>query len=538
VRQTAYDYIIIGAGSAGSILANRLTENSKHTVLLLEAGPSDRALNPASLYVKMPAGFIKTIANPAVNWCFNTEATENTAGRAIMFPRGRVLGGSSAINGHLYVRGQPQDYDTWAQRGNRGWSYEDVLPYFKKSETRFDGDPEFRGTDGPLIVGDIHEKNPLNDSFIKGCQSMGIPFNSDYNGPKQEGVSYYQRNIHKGRRLNAGQAFLRPAMKRRNLVVETGASVHRIIFAGKKATGVRYAYHGSECEALAAREVILSAGSIGSPHILQLSGVGPGPLLAGLGIPVIHESPGIGQHLCDHYQTRVVYRIKPGSSLNQRARGPRLWAEIARWFVDGKGVVAFAPGHLGLFLKSNPDLENPDLQFLFSPASYAEGKIDALSDFPGMTCSAWQMRPESEGYVRAISPDPDKAPAINPNYLASKTDRDVLVAGLKMCRRMLETEPLAPWRIAEALPGTAVQSDDEWLDFARRNGGTVYHPTSTCRMGPDPQSVVDDQLRLHGIDRLRVVDASVMPTMVSANTNATTMMIAEKGADLIRAAAL
>lgn len=537
MRQTTYDYVIVGAGSAGSILANRLTENGKHTVLVLEAGPSDRAFNPASLHIAMPAGFIKTIVDPAVNWCFETEATENTNGRQVWYPRGKVLGGSSAINGHLYVRGQPQDYDTWAQRGNRHWSYDDVVPYFRRSEKYDGGEDDVRGRNGELNVTGIHEIHPINEAFIAGVESCGIPRNPDYNGRKQEGVAYYQRNVKRGKRFNAGAAFLRPAMKRPNLAVETEVLVERVMLDGRQATGVRYTRHGTACEALARREVIVSCGSIGSPHLLQISGVGPGKLLNELGIPVLHEIAGVGENLSDHYLTRVVSRIKPGLSLNQRARGASLVSEVARWFIDGKGLLAFAPGHVAVFAKSSPHLENPDLQFVFAPASFEVGTLNELAPYPGMTCSVWVSRPESQGYVHAKSPDPQAAPAINPNYLATKTDQDVMVAGLKMCRQFLETDALEPYRIGEEIPGKNVQSDDEWLDFSRQAGGTVYHPTGTCRMGPDPMSVVDDALKVRGIDRLRVVDASVMPTMVSGNTNATTMMIAEKGAEMILAEA-
>ncbi|MFT5507466.1 MAG: choline dehydrogenase [Hyphomicrobiaceae bacterium] len=527
-----FDYVIVGAGSAGSILANRLSEDPKVSVLVLEAGGSEK-----NMFVEMPAAFIKLINDPRFNWCFATQPAQSVNGRAIHFPRGKALGGSSAINGHLYVRGQSRDYDTWAQLGNRGWSYDDVLPYFKRSEYRPGGDADVRGQDGPLHVSDIHEKHPLCEAFIQGAHELGIPFDPDYNKGTQDGVSYYQRTIRNGRRWSAAHAFLRPAMQRPNVTVVTGAVVSEITFDGTRATGLRYRHHGRLMQVTASREVVLSAGTIASPQLLQLSGIGPGELLRDIGVNVRHELAGVGEGFQDHYAVRVAARVKNHLTLNERARGLRLGWEVAKWMTSGKGLLAFSPAHVATFLKSMPHLDTPDLQFIFTPASYAEGQIGALQPFPGMTTGTWQMRPESKGYVRAQSADPHVAPLIQPNYLAAETDQRALVAGIQMCRRFLATDALKPYFDGETLPGVNIRNDDEILDYARSGGATVYHAVSSCRMGSDPMAVVDDQLRVKSLQSLRVIDASVMPTMPSANTNAATMMIAEKGVDLLKATA-
>ena len=526
-----FDYVIIGAGSAGSVLANRLTEDPRVTVLVLEAGGSER--HP---YIEAPAAFIRTIDDRRFNWCFETEPADGVKGRAIHFPRGKALGGSSAINGHLYVRGQARDYDTWAQLGNRGWSYADVLPYFMRSEKRPGGDPGFRGSDGPLHVSDVHERHPLCEAFIEGVTGLGMPLNPDYNGAAQEGVAFYQRTIRNGRRWSAAHAFLRPAMRRPNLTVRSSARVSGVTFDGRMATGVAYRHHGRPMHARAGREVILSAGAIASPQILQISGVGPPAHLQAIGVAVRHALPGVGEGFQDHYACRVAARVRGIGTLNERARGLRLVGEVVRWYATGGGLLAFSPGHVGVFMRSSDNLEDPDLQFVFTPASYSDGMVGRLQPFPGMTVGVWQMRPESRGHVRARSAEPDDAPVIQPNYLAAERDRELLVAGIKQCRTFLATPPLAPYVDVETLPGAGVRSDDEILDYARSRGATVYHAVSTCRMGADPLAVVDDHLRVHGLDRLRVVDASIMPTMPSANTNAATIMIAEKAADLIRSA--
>ncbi|NQV98407.1 MAG: GMC family oxidoreductase N-terminal domain-containing protein, partial [Rhodospirillales bacterium] len=455
--------------------------------------------------------------------------------RAIAFPRGKVLGGSSAINGSLFVRGQKQDYETWGQMGNRGWSYDDVLPYFRKMEDRQAGDTTFRGQGGPLHISDIHEKHPLCEAFMDGAVSLGIPRNPDYNGAVQEGVAYYQRTIRNGRRWSAAHAYLRPAMKRDNLHVISRADVSAITFDGKRASGVTFRAGGNPYHAKPGREIILCAGAIGSPHLLQLSGVGDPGHLKSIGIEVSHALPGVGEGLQDHYAVRVAARVKGISTLNARARGLRLGLEIMRWFATGKGLLAFSPAHVATFMRSRPSLEVPDLQFVFTPASYTAGMIGQLERQPGMTTGVWQLRPDSKGFVRARTASVRDAPDIQPHYLKEKTDQTAMIEGLKWCRKLLSTEPLNPYRDYESLPGANVVSDDEILDYIRGNGATVYHAVSSCRMGTDPQAVVDDRLRVHGLSGLRIIDASVMPTMPSGNTNAATLMVAEKGADLVLA---
>jgi choline dehydrogenase len=521
------DFVIVGAGTAGCVLANRLSADPRLSVLLLEAGGSD--WHP---YIKAPVGFLKTHNDPTVNWCFSTEPGDGVDGRAIFFPRGKVLGGSSSINGHLYVRGQARDFDDWAQRGNRSWSYDDVLPYFRRAEDRSTGADAFHGAGGPQHVSDIHERHPICEAFIEGATALGLPRNPDYNGASQEGVAYYQRTIRGGRRHSAATGYLHPVRGRRNLTVEADAHVLGLDIDGRRVVGLRYRQHG-QTVAVRAREVILAAGAIGSPQLLQISGVGQPQHLRSIGVEVRHALPGVGAGLQDHYAMRVVHRVTRPITLNQRAHGARLLWEIGRWLVDGKGLLGFSPAHVAAFLRSRPELDAPDLQFVFTPASYSDGVIGQLQTEPGMTLGVWQMRPQSAGFVRARSADPDDPPAIQPNYLAEEADRRAAIDGLRWCRRLFAAAALEPFRGPETLPGPAADSDDALLAYARARGSTVYHAVSTCRMGTDPLAVVDPRLRLHGLDGLRVVDASVMPTMVSANTNAATMMIAEKASDLI-----
>ena len=528
-----YDYVVVGAGSAGCVLANRLSADPAARVLLLEAGGSDR--HP---HVLAPAGFLKTFRNPRFNWCFETEPGPGVDGRAIFFPRGKALGGSSSINGSLWVRGQARDFDTWAQCGNAGWSWADVLPAFRGIEDHAGGADEWRGAGGPQHVSAIAERHPICEAFIAGAvEECGLPLNPDYNGASQEGAFYYQRSIRRGRRFSAATGFLRPALRRPNLRVETGALALRLEVEGRRVSGVVFRQRGRERRVRAVREVLLAAGAVGSPHLLQLSGIGPAMLLGSLGIPVVHDLPGVGENLQDHYATRVVHAVTGGPiTLNERARMPRLGWEVARWLLTGGGLPGMSPAHAGAFLRSREGLEEPDLQFVFTPASYsAEGVTGALQRTPGMTIGVWQMRPESRGHVRARSPDPGAAPAIQPNYLAAPEDRAAAVAGLRWARRLMATRALAPFRGPETLPGEAAEDDAALLAYARARGSTVYHAVGTCRMGTDPMAVVDPRLRLRGLAGLRVADASVMPTMVSANTNAATMMIAERAAAMVLA---
>ena len=533
-RVQTYDYVIVGAGSAGSVLANRLTADGKTTACVLEAGPSD--WHP---YIHIPAGFIKTYHDPRVNWLYSMEPGAWTGGRRILAPRGKTLGGSSSINGHIYNRGQSMDFDTWAQLGNRGWGYADVLPYFRRMERRIgNGDPVFRGRDGALAVTDIEWRHPLCDAFIAGAVEAGIPRNPDYNGKVQEGIAYAQRTILNGRRMSAARAFLRPAMRRPNLRVVTHAHTTNIILDGRQAVGVRYLKGGRDGTARtvhAQREVILSAGAYNSPQLLLLSGIGPPSHLQALGISVRHALAGVGENLRDHYAPRFVARVKNMDTINERSRGLKLAGEITKWMFTRRGILSLSPTHVYCFWRSDPAVASCDIQLTFTPASYREGVQGELEREPGMTVASWQQRPESRGYVRLRSSDPFEAPIIQPNYLALASDRRVLLAAMKLARRLLKSKPLEPYYEREDFPGPGVDSDDELLGAAKQRGTTTFHPAGTCRMAPanDPMAVVDEALRVHGIERLRVIDASIMPTMLSANLNAATLMIAEKASDLV-----
>ena len=532
----SFDYVIVGAGSAGSVLANRLSEDEKTTVCVLEAGPSD--WHP---FIHIPAGFMYTLVNPRVNWLYTSEPSEWTGGRRIAAPRGKTLGGSSSINGHIYNRGQRLDFDGWAQRGNRGWGYADVLPYFRRTERRMvaEADPTFRGSDGNLPITDLEWRDPLCEAFIEGAVQMGIPRNRDYNGAQQAGVSYVQRIIQNGRRVSAARGYLHPAMKRRNLTVRTHAHATNLVFDGKRAVGVRYlkgGRNGTPVEVRATKEVILAGGAVNTPQLLQISGVGPAPLLQSLGIAVKHELAGVGENLRDHYAPRFVARVKGAETINEKSHGLRLVGEVLKYAVARKGILALNPTLIYVFWKSDPNVDNYDLQFTFTPASYKEGVQSTLDDFPGMTIASWQQRPDSIGYVRAKSADPFAAPTIQPNYLAAESDRRVLLAGMKIARKLISSPPLQKYYEREEFPGMQAQSDEDLMTAAKQRGTTTFHLMGTCRMAPDndPTAVVDDQLRVRGLENLRVVDASIMPTMPSANLNASVLMIAEKAADMIR----
>jgi choline dehydrogenase len=535
----SFDYVIVGAGSAGSVLANRLSEDAKTTVCVLEAGPHD--WHP---FIHIPAGFMYTLVNPRVNWLYTSEPSEWTGGRRIAAPRGKTLGGSSSINGHIYNRGQRLDFDGWAQRGNRGWGYADVLPYFRRTERRIADeagavDDTFRGRDGSLPITDLAWRDPLCDAFIEGAVQMGIPRNRDYNGTLQAGVSYVQRVVQNGRRVSAARAFLHPAMRRPNLTVRTHAQATEIIFEGKRALGVRYRQggrDGTSMDVRATKEVILCGGTVNTPQLLQVSGIGPAPLLGSLGIAVKHALPGVGENLRDHYAPRFVARVKGATTINERSHGLALVGEVLKYAIARKGILSLNPTLVYVFWKSDERVDNYDLQLTFTPASYKEGVQSTLDDFPGMTIASWQQRPDSTGYIRVKSADPFEAPIIQPNYLANENDRRVLIAGMKLARRLLASKPLGKYYDREEFPGAAVQSDDELLTAAKQRGTTTFHLMGTCRMAPDsdPTAVVDDQLRVRGLEGLRVVDASIMPTMPSANLNASVLMIAEKAADMIR----
>jgi choline dehydrogenase len=534
-----FDYVVVGAGSAGSVLANRLSEDGKNTICVLEAGPRD--WHP---FIHIPAGFMYTLVDPRVNWLYTSEASEWTGGRRIAAPRGKTLGGSSSINGHIYNRGQRMDFDGWAQRGNRGWGYSDVLPYFRRSERRMvteahAEDELFRGNEGHLPITDLEWRDPICDAFIEGAVQLGIPRNRDYNGTRQAGVSYVQRIVQNGRRVSAARGYLKPAMKRSNLTVRTHAHATSIVFEGKRAVGIRYlkgGRNGAPMEVRAVKEVILCGGAVNSPQLLQISGIGPSALLGELGIPVKHELAGVGENLRDHYAPRFVARVKNAETINERSHGLKLVREVLKYAVSRKGILSLNPTLVYVFWKSDERVDNYDLQLTFTPASYKEGVQSKLDDFPGMTIASWQQRPDSIGWVRARSADPFTAPLIQPNYLAAESDRQVLLAGMKLARRLLASPALGKYYDREEFPGPQAQSDEDLMTAAKQRGTTTFHLMGTCRMAPDsdPTAVVDDQLRVRGLEALRVIDASVMPTMPSANLNASVLMIAEKAADLIR----
>ena len=528
-----FDYVIVGAGSAGCILANRLTADGKNTVCLLEAGPPD--WNP---YIHIPAGFIKTLTNPKVNWLYESEPSHWTAGRNIAVPRGKTLGGSSSINGHIYNRGQRMDFNSWAQRGNQGWGYADVLPYFRRCETRVGGEDAFRGRDGNMTVTDLNYTHPLCETFMDGAAELGIPRNPDYNGERQEGISYVQRTANKGRRMSTARAFLNPAKSRPNLTLRTRAHATHILLEGKKAVGVAYAKGGrggQTVEVRASREVILSGGAINSPQLLQMSGIGPGALLQSLGIDLVHDLPGVGENLRDHYAPRFSGKIKNSQTINELSSGINLIGEVVKYAVGAKSILGLSPSMVYGFWHTDPASKSNDLQFIFTPASYNVYVHGMLNDYPGFTVATWQHRPESKGYVRAVSADPFDKPTIQPNYLTHETDQQVTIKAMKLSRALGETEAMKPYFDGWEYPDADLRSDDELLDAARHVGNTTFHVMGTCRMGPvsDGTAVVDDQLRVRGMERLRVIDASIMPAMVSANLNAATMMIGEKGADLV-----
>lgn len=529
-----FDYVIVGAGSAGCVLANRLSQDEGVTVCVLEAGGRD--WHP---YIHMPAGFMKTFYMKSVNWMYDMEPSEGTAGRRIYAPRGKTLGGSSSINGVVWNRGQAADYNHWAQRGNKGWGYADVLPYFRRIESRKEGEDVYRGRDGELPITDLEWRHPLTEAFIEGCVQNGIPRNPDYNGAIQEGVSYVQRNVKNGRRVSAADAFLHPVKGRPNLEIRTGAHATKILMEGKRATGIRYrrgGRQGTVVEVKARREVILSGGTYNSPQLLQLSGIGDPEHLRPLGIETVHSLPGVGQNLRDHYAPRMTVRVKNIKTLNETTRGLWLMRQAAQYAMNRTGALALSPTLVYVFWRSHPAVEQSDIQMTFTPASYAEGVQGKLEDEPGMTVAAWQQRPDSKGHCLIRSADPFEQPLIDPKYLDLESDRQVLLGGIKLARTLSRSDPLRPYYDFEAYPGEDVSTDDELLAMARERGTTTFHPMGTCRMGPetDPTAVVDDQLRVRGIEALRVVDASVMPTMLSANLNAGTIMIADRASDLIR----
>ncbi len=523
------DFIVVGAGSAGCVMAARLSEDPATNVVLLEAGGDD-----FNRWIHIPLGFGKTFADPSVNWCYETEPDAGAGGRKIYWPRGKVLGGSSSINGMVYIRGQHEDFDLWRQMGCAGWSAQDVLSYFKRAEHQTRGPDDWHGSDGPLVVSDVPDKHEICEAFIRACNDLGFPTNADFNGATQDGVGYHQTTTRNGRRCSTAVGYLKPATRRRNLRVVTGALAERIVFEGRRAVGVAFRQDGFSVTARARREVILCGGAINSPQLLLLSGVGPQQHLTDLGIPVVHHLPGVGQAMQDHYSAPIKLQCRYPITVNDIMLSP---AKMLRtgldYYLRRRGAMASISAQVALFARTRAELATPDIKMSISIFS-ADRPQDGLHKFSGFTLIAYQLRPESRGEIRLKSPHPGDAPAILPNYLATETDRRTIIDGLLLGRRLLATSHLQHYVAEEFLPGPQAQTDAQFLEHARNRGGTVFHPTSTCKMGIDTMAVVDPELRVHGIGGLRVVDASVMPTVVSGNTNAATIMIGEKAANLVR----
>ncbi len=555
------DYVIVGAGSAGCCLANRLTEDPTNRVVLIEAGGKD--WNPL---IHIPAGYMKLLDHPTLTWGFKAEADPGTNGRAINYPRGRVLGGSSSINGMIYVRGQPEDFDHWGQLGNRGWTWDDVLPFFRKAENWEGKEDAVHGKGGPLFTSHGRDKPLLCRAAVEAGRQLGLEYREDVNDLPSgagDGIGWVQQTrgplypqhsttttgssltvwretaarVGLGRRrASTARSYLQPVLKRPNLQVITGALVHRVLFDGTRAVGVEYSRNGATERVDVAGEVILAAGAIGSPHILQLSGVGDPDHLERAGIAVHHELRGVGRNMQDHYQAHISCEIQGAPSLNQQSRGLGLAGQVLRYLATGHGILTYAESLVAASVKVLPESATPDVQALFAhgSGSYAAGASRVLDTMPGMSCGMWQMRPLSRGYVEARSPRPEDQPNINPRYFSDETDCRAAVGGLRWIRRLFAAPALAKYVVAETVPGRDVKRDDELLCYVKQTGGTAFHATSTCKMGRDMLAVVDDRLRVHGLERLRVIDASVMPAVTSTNTNAPTIMIAEKGASMVR----
>lgn len=528
-----FDYVIAGGGTAACILARRLGE-AGHSVCMIEAGRADN-----TIWTRIPAGFTRLLRNPAFSWQLRYEGSAGTNGRATPLVQGRTLGGSSAVNGAVFSRGQAFDYDHWAELGNAGWSYADILPYFRKLET-FIGtaNDKVRGRSGPIRVAETAWRDPVCETFLDAAGELGIPRTADYNGVQQDGIGYCQSSIHSGRRWSTAHGYLHPSKRQFGTRVITESLVTQVLTDGKRATGLAYrpVAGGPTQQVAARREVLICAGAIHSPKLLQLSGIGPAALLQEHGVPVVHALSGVGENLRDHYCPRIVTRARPGvPSINGKVRGLPLLREILAWATNRPSILSISPILLYGFWKSQPQLPSPDFVLSFMPVSYAQGRIGELDVEPGLTCGAWQLRPKSQGFVRIASRDDNIAPVIQPNFLSHSEDQRVAVEALKWARAVMSSARMQPLVQTELLPGDGVRNDEDMLNYARAYGTTGFHPVGTCRMGAanDPLAVVDAQLRVHGMESLRVIDASIMPTIPSGNTCAATMMIAEKAADML-----
>jgi len=525
-----YDYIVVGAGSAGAVVANRLSADARSTVLLVEAGPASHR------WSRIPIGYAKLINNPAANWLYSSEPEANTNGRRLPVPRGRILGGSSAINGMAFVRGQAQDFDTWAQMGNRGWSYADVLPFFKRMENYAGGgDDEFRGRDGPLCITNPEPRDPLFVALIKAASEIGITHNPDYNGATQDGIAMSQASISGGRRMSTARCYLDPIRTRKNLHIETGALTEALVLDGRRCIGVRYSIGDNQREARASREVIVCAGTINSPQLLELSGIGQPERLRALGIELRHELPGVGENLRDHFAPRTRWSIGAKRiTFNDRGRGLGLAWQALRYALVGRGMLGMVAAPIRAFVRSREGLDAPDVLLGWVPMLTEPGPTGPrIARQSGVTCYAHPMRPESKGHIHIASADPRQPPAINFNFLSSPIDADVTVRAVRIARSIMTASAMVPMRVSEIAPGAARTSDDEILDWVKQAAETTYHPVGTCRMGTDAMAVVDAQLRVQGVAGLRVADASIMPTLTSGNTNAPSIMIGEKAADMV-----
>ena len=527
-----FDYIVVGAGSAGSVLANRLSADPKYKVLVLEAG---RESHPWS---RVPVGFAKLIDNPAANWLYSSEPDVGTGGRRIPVPRGKLLGGSSSINGMVFVRGQSQDYDTWAQLGNRGWSYREVLPIFRDMENyQGDGDEEYRGRGGPLKVTENHETGPLYDALIKAAGEVGIGYTKDYNGASQDGIGMTQTTIRGGRRMSTAFCYLDPARGRPNLTIQANALTERLLFEGKRCVGVRYTVNGQPREARAGREVVVSAGSINSPQLLELSGIGQAELLRSAGIEVLHDLKGVGENLRDHYSPRMKWTIPSslGLTYNDKGRGLGLVWQALKYALTNKGLLGLPASPIRAYVRTRNGLDAPDAAISWIP--FLSTPNFKLAKGSGITAIVNILRSESTGSIHVSSASPNQAPQIRFNFMTARLDQEVTVEAMRITRRIMTAPAMRGIATDEMTPGVNIQADDEMLDWVRKNAETTYHPVGTCKMGSDPMAVVDDQLRVHGIAGLRVADASIMPTLTSGNTNAPSIMIGEKASRMILAAA-